>query len=174
MYKIKNILYGFVATLLLVSCGEPLDASKVETQQYNLAEFNAPIDITIPKTDNVAVTATEVEDMLVYETFTITLNTDEHFAVELACSTLDEGDMNAILAEQKTQVTAEAGFEKIIELKPDGFLFLKTEINGDENYGFVKVIKYNGGFAIASPKPAADGSLSLEKTQYIFDILNKP
>lgn len=171
----NNILktYLLVVTgLLIMSCGNSLDASKVGKRKTDLTDSGCPITLSIPAYPGIITAVSETTDMLLYKEFSINIRNEVDFDIEIFCSTLEYENKLELLEEQLNAVKNEEGFQKIVVSNNDGFLYVKKEVNGDDNYNFIKVITYEGGHAVINPSPATDGSLSLEKAQYIFDIIN--
>jgi hypothetical protein len=52
-------------------------------------------------------------------------------------------------------------------------LFETKEINGDLNYGFIKLMVFKNKYASIFPEPKPDGNTSLEEVNYMLDILNR-
>ena len=168
MKKVVSILL----VLILGACSVPLDASKVKVRKIDLSSIDMPVKLNVP--DFATVTSTgQPEDMLgLYSILSGNVKA-ENFSVEITCFTMTDSNLEEVLDEAGNEIKAESGFEKIIQQREDGFLFQSTEINGDPNFSFIKVIVTPEVYVVVSPEPKSDGNTTQEEAQYMYDILNK-
>ncbi len=172
MKKALELISGIA--ILLSSCSEPLDASKVEKEKLNLSDFDTPIEINVLKGSKASKGA-EPEDMLgMFSIFSTKVNggEDNEFSVEVTCTTMPGMTLQEVLDEKGGELKAETGFTKVVEEQEDGFLFERKEINGDLNYSFIKVFVTDDLYVIVSPEPKAEGNTSLEEATFMYSILN--
>lgn len=166
----------FFSILLLVfiiaACSEPLDASNVKVQKIDLSSIDIPVKLHVPDFATVNPNG-EPEDMLgLYSILSGNVKA-ENFSVEVTCFTMADSNLEEVLEEAGNEIKAESGFEKTIQQREDGFLFQSTEINGDLNFSFIKVIVTPEAYVVVSPEPKSDGNTTQEEAQYMYDILNK-
>lgn len=163
-----------IIAIVFSSCSEPLDASKVEKEKLNLSEFDTPIEINVLKGAKASKGA-EPEDMLgMFSIFSTKVKggEDNEFAIEVTCTTMPGMTLDEVLAEKGGELKAESGFTKLVEEKPDGFLFERKEINDELNYSFIKVFVTDDLYVIVAPEPKAEGNTTLEEAKFMYNILN--
>lgn len=172
MKKVIQLICGI--SILLFSCSEPLDASKVEKEKLNLLEFDTPIEVNVLKGSKASVAA-EPEDMLgMYSIFSTKVigGEEKEFSVEVTCTTMPGMTMEEVLAEKTGELKAETGFSKVVQEDADGFLFERNEINDEMNYSFIKVFVTDELYVVVSPEPKAEGNTTLDEAKFMYEILN--
>ena len=155
------------------SCSEPLDARKVESDKIVLdRDSEEPLEVMAPK-GAVEFPGAESEDMLGLYTVYSRKVRAENFAVEVEFTTLSNVKEGEIVEEKLEEIKMDSDLFRVIKKRKDGFLFETKEINGDLNYGFLKLIVTKNKYAVISPEPKPDGNTSLEEATYMYDILNR-
>jgi hypothetical protein len=165
--------FSVVFSILLCSCSEPLDASKVEVQEIVLdANSDGPLNLVVP-VGSLEFPGAELEDMLgMYSVYSKKVRA-ENFAIEVEFITLSGINKEEIVKEKLEGIKTDSDAFRLIERNEDWFLFETKEINGDLNYGFVKLMVFENKYASIFPEPKPDGNTSLEEAKYMLDILNR-
>jgi hypothetical protein len=165
--------FSVVFSILLCSCSEPLDASKVEVQEIVLdANSGGPLNLVVP-VGSLEFPGAELEDMLgMYSVYSKKVRA-ENFAIEVEFITLSGINKEEIVKEKLEGIKTDSDAFRLIERNEDWFLFETKEINGDLNYGFVKLMVFENKYASIFPEPKPDGNTSLEEAKYMLDILNR-
>lgn len=167
----KKIIFGLIA-VVLSSCSAPLDGKSVAVEKLNLTEHNIPLEVNVPKGIEVKEGMAPEDILGMYSIFSKKLS-GEAFHVEVTCQTLTDMTLEDAKAEVQPEIKSTEGFEKVIEENENGFLYSRTEINGDKNYAFNLVFATPECFVVLTPEPKSDGNTTLEEAQYMFDILNR-
>ena len=165
--------FSVVFSILLCSCSEPLDASKVEVNELVLdADSEDPLALVVPVGSS-EFPGAEPEDMLgMYSVYSKKVRAAD-FAIEVEFITLSGVDKKEIVQEKLEEVKTDSEAFRLIKQFEDGFLFETKEINGDLNYGFIKLMVFKNKYASIFPEPKPDGNTSLEEVNYMLDILNR-
>ncbi len=162
-----------VVLVFFFSCSEPLDARKVESHKIVL-DFDSgePVEVMAPK-GAVESPGAEPEDMLGLYTVYSRKVRAENFAVEVEFTTLSNVEEKEIVEEKLEEIKTESDLFRVINKRKDGFLYETKEINGDLNYGFLKLIVTKNKYAVIFPEPKPEGNTSLEEAIYMYDVLNR-
>ena len=165
--------FGAVFLIFLCSCSDPLDASKIEVNKLVLeADSEGPLSLVVP-VGSLEFPGAEPEDMLgVYSVYSKKIRADD-FAIEVEFITLSGVDKKEIVQEKLEEIKTDSEAFRLIKQFEDGFLFETKEINGDFNYGFIKLKVFKNKYASIFPEPKPDGNTSLEEASYMLDILNR-
>lgn len=167
----KNLFF-IIIVLFTVACSAPLDGKTVEVMKLDLNEHKIPLILNAPSQSKVE-SGMEPEDVMgLYTIFSKKVKA-ENFTLEVTCQTLTDMSLEEAKAEVQPEIKTTKGFEKIIEENENGFLYERTEINGDKNYSFNLVFATPDCFMVLEPEPKSDGNTSLEEAQYMFDILTR-
>lgn len=164
----------FVVSLVMIfSCSEPLDASKIEIQKMVLDSASTePVEVNVPK-GAFEFPGAEPEDMLgLYSIYSKKVRAD-NFAIEVEFTTLSDVDKEQILEEKLEKLKFNSDSFRLIKKTKDGFFYETKEINGDFSYGFVKLIVTDSKYAVIFPEPTPEGNISLEEASFMYDILNR-
>ena len=159
--------------IFLYSCSEPLDASKVEVKEMLLdVNSDEPLSLIVPA-GAVEFPGADLEDMLgMYSVYSKKVRMED-FAIEIEFITLSGINLQEIVQEKLEEIKVDSDAFRLIKRNEDGFLFEKKEINGDLNYGFIKLKVFKNKYASIFPEPKPDGGSSLEEANYMLDILNR-
>tara|TARA_Y100000589_G_scaffold222393_1_gene209937 strand:- start:132 stop:653 length:522 start_codon:yes stop_codon:yes gene_type:complete len=159
--------------IFLYSCSEPLDASKVEVKEMLLdVNSDEPLSLIVPA-GAVEFPGADLEDMLgMYSVYSKKVRMED-FAIEIEFITLSGINLQEIVQEKLEEIKVDSDAFRLIKRNEDGFLFEKKEINGDLNYGFIKLKVFKNKYASIFPEPKPDGNTSLEEANYMLDILNR-
>ena len=165
--------FSVVFSILLCSCSEPLDASKVEVNELVLdVDSEGPLALVVP-VGSLEFPGAEPEDMLgMYSVYSKKVRAED-FAIEVEFITLSGVDKKEIVQEKLEEIKTDSDAFRLIKQFEDGFLFETQEINGDLNYGFIKLMVFKNKYASIFPEPKPDGNTSLEEVNYMLDILNR-
>ena len=165
--------FGVVFFIILLSCSKPLDAAKIEVQELVLdADSDGPLLLVVP-VGSLEFPGAAPEDMLgMYSVYSKKVRAED-FAIEVEFITLSGVDKKEIVQEKLEEIKTDWDSFRLIERFEDGFLFETKEINGDLNYGFVKLKVFKNKYASIFPEPKPDGNTSLEEATYMLDILNR-
>jgi hypothetical protein len=168
----KKAISILLVLFIIGACSAPLDATKVKVEKIDLSAIDIPVKLNAPDLAK-ANSNGEPEDMLGLYSIVSGNVKAENFSIEVTCFTMAGSNLEEVLEEAGNEIKAESGFEKIIQQREDGFLFQSTEINGDPNFSFIKVIVIPEDYIVVSPEPKSDGNTTREEAQYMYDILNK-
>ena len=161
-----------VVLVFFFSCSEPLDARKVESHKIVL-DFDSgePVEVMAPK-GAVESPGAEPEDMLGLYTVYSRKVRAENFAVEVEFTTLSNVEEKEIVEEKLEEIKTDSDLFRVINKRRDGFLYETKEINGDLNYGFLKLIVTKNKYAVIFPEPKPEGNTSLEEAIYMYDVFD--
>ena len=169
----KIFKFFAVPLLLFFSCSEPLDATKIEIQKMVLDFASGePIELIVPK-GTIEFPGAEPEDMLGLYTIYSKKVRAENFAVELEFTTLSGVEQEEIVEEKLGDIKTDSDSFRLLKKRKDGFLYEHKEINGNLNYGFIKLIVTKNKYVIIFPEPKPEGNISLEEANFMYDILNR-
>lgn len=162
-----------VLLLFFFSCAEPLDAKKIESEKLVLdIDSGEPLEIVVPK-GAVEFPGANPENMLGLYTIYSKKVRAENFAIEVEFTTLSNVVAEEIVDEKLEEIKLESDLFRVIKKRKDGFLYETKEINGDLNYGFLKLIVTKKKYAVIFPEPKPEGNTSLEEANYMYEILNR-
>ena len=162
-----------VVLVFFFSCSEPLDAKKTDSHKIVLdADSGEPLEIMAPK-GAIEFPGANPEDMLGLYTIYSKKVRAENFAIEVEFTTLSNVEVKEIVEEKLEEIKLESDLFRVITKRKDGFLYETKEINGDLNYGFLKLIVTKKKYAVIFPEPKPEGNTSLEEANYMYEILNR-